>query len=570
MSGQAVHGVHEFDEDPRNDDVLVYVNGELRHRAEAVVSVFDSGFVLGDGVWEGLRVHGGRPVFLDRHLDRLFEGARALALDIGMSRDDVRAALQDTLDANGMADGVHVRLMVTRGVKRTPYQDPRMTIGPATVVIVPEYKEPSPAVVDAGIRLFTVHVRRPYPDVVDPKLNSHSKLNDIVACIQAYTAGADEALMLDPHGFVATCNSTHFFIVRRGELWTSSGAYCLGGITRGVVLRAGPGRRHPDLRAGLQPHRRLRGRRGVRHRHVRGARAGPGGRRPPDRRRRGRRTPDDGPPAGAVPGGGRAGRRAGRGRGLTVHRGPTVRLAVWSGPRNLSTALMRSWENRPDTVVVDEPLYAHYLGATGLDHPGRDEVIAAGETDWRRVVAGLAGPVPDGIRVQYQKQMAHHLLPEIDRDWVAGLTNVMLIRDPREVVASYVRARESVAVDDIGLPQQVALYDDLAGAGPAPPVDRRPRLPRPPGALPPGAVRPRRGPVHPADALLASGFPAVGRCVGPPLVRRGLAVDRVRPARARRPAPLRPPRRGGRAVPPALRAAPSGALGAVTAGHRPR
>jgi branched-chain amino acid aminotransferase len=236
MSGQAVHGVHEFDDDPRNDDVLVYVNGELRHRAEAVVSVFDSGFVLGDGVWEGLRVHGGRPVFLDRHLDRLFEGAKALALDIGMGRDDLRAALHDTLEANGMADGVHVRLMVTRGVKRTPYQDPRMTTGPATVVIVPEYKEPSPAVVDAGIRLFTVHVRRPYPDVVDPKLNSHSKLNDIVACIQAYTAGADEALMLDPHGFVATCNSTHFFVVRRGELWTSSGAYCLAGITRAVVL----------------------------------------------------------------------------------------------------------------------------------------------------------------------------------------------------------------------------------------------------------------------------------------------------------------------------------------------
>jgi len=236
MSGQAVHGVHEFDDDARNDDVLVYVNGELRNRAEAVVSVFDSGFVLGDGVWEGLRVHGGRPVFLDRHLDRLFEGASALALDIGMSRDDLRTALHHTLEANGMADGVHVRLMVTRGVKRTPYQDPRMTIGPATVVIVPEYKDPSRAVVDAGIRLFTVHVRRPYPDVVDPKLNSHSKLNDIVACIQAYTAGADEALMLDPHGFVATCNSTHFFVVRRGELWTSSGAYCLGGITRGVVL----------------------------------------------------------------------------------------------------------------------------------------------------------------------------------------------------------------------------------------------------------------------------------------------------------------------------------------------
>jgi branched-chain amino acid aminotransferase len=236
VSDQGVHGVHEYEDDPRNDDVQVYVNGDLTHRSQAVVSVFDSGFVLGDGVWEGLRVHGGHPVFLDRHFDRLFEGAKALALDIGMSRAALTDAVYGTLRANGMTDGVHVRLMVTRGVKRTPYQDPRVTVGPATVVIIPEYKEPGPAVVNTGICLFTVHVRRPYPDVVDPKLNSHSKLNDVTACIQAYTAGADEALMLDPHGFVATCNSTHFFIVRRGELWTSSGDYCLGGITRGIVL----------------------------------------------------------------------------------------------------------------------------------------------------------------------------------------------------------------------------------------------------------------------------------------------------------------------------------------------
>ena len=236
MSEHAVHGVHEYEDDPRNEGVLVQVNGELKRRADAVVSVFDSGFVLGDGVWEGLRVQGGHAVFLEQHLDRLEEGARAIALDIGRSRAELRRAIYDTLAANGMTDGVHVRLMVTRGVKRTPYQDPRVTIGPATLVIIPEYKQPTPAVVDTGIRLFTVHVRRPYPDVVDPKLNSHSKLNDITACIQAYTAGADEALMLDPHGFVATCNSTHFFIVRRGELWTSSGAFCLGGITRGVVL----------------------------------------------------------------------------------------------------------------------------------------------------------------------------------------------------------------------------------------------------------------------------------------------------------------------------------------------
>jgi branched-chain amino acid aminotransferase len=237
MSDQPAHGTHDYADDPRNDDVLVYVNGELKPRAQAVVSVFDAGFVLGDGVWEGLRVHRGHPVFLARHLDRLYEGAKALALDIGRTRDELTAALYETLRANGMTDGVHVRLMVTRGVKRTPYQDPRVTVGPATVVMIPEHKEPLPEVVERGIRLFTVHVRRPYPDVLDPKLNVHSKLNDIMACIQATAAGADEALMLDPHGFVATCNSTHFFVVRRGELWTSSGAYCLGGITRATVLR---------------------------------------------------------------------------------------------------------------------------------------------------------------------------------------------------------------------------------------------------------------------------------------------------------------------------------------------
>jgi branched-chain amino acid aminotransferase len=237
MTNEPAHGTHDYSDDPRNDEVLVYVNGELRPRAEAVVSVFDSGFVLGDGVWEGLRVRRGHPVFLDGHLDRLYEGAKALALDIGLTREELSDALYETLRANGMTDGVHVRLMVSRGVKRTPYQDPRVTQGPATIVMIPEYKEPLRAVVEQGIRLFTVHVRRPYPDVLDPKLNVHSKLNDILACIQATTAGADEALMLDPHGFVATCNSTHFFIVRDGELWTSSGAYCLGGITRGTVLR---------------------------------------------------------------------------------------------------------------------------------------------------------------------------------------------------------------------------------------------------------------------------------------------------------------------------------------------
>lgn len=236
MAQTIPHSIHDFHDDPRNADILVWVNGTLKPRAEATVSVFDSGFVLGDGVWEGLRVVGGHPAFLNAHLDRLFEGAKAIALDIGMDRADLTDAIYATLHANGMHDGVHVRLMVTRGLKRTPYQDPRVCIGPATVVIVAEHKTAKPETLAAGLRLFTVHVRRGRPDVQDPKLNSHSKLNCITACIQATEAGADEALMLDPQGFVATCNSTHFFIVRNGEVWTSTGDYCLGGITRANVL----------------------------------------------------------------------------------------------------------------------------------------------------------------------------------------------------------------------------------------------------------------------------------------------------------------------------------------------
>ena len=222
--------------DPRNASILVNVNGELKPREQAVVSVFDSGFVLGDGVWEGLRVHAGRLAFLDAHLDRLYEGAKAIAMDIGIDREALTRRLYDTLDANVMTDGGHVRLMVTRGVRSTPYQDPRVVVGGATIVIVAEYKEPEPAIIEQGLRLFTVHVRRGDPAVQDPKLNSHSKLNCITACIQAIEAGADEALMLDPHGFVATCNSTHFFIVRKGQVWTSTGDYCLGGITRANVI----------------------------------------------------------------------------------------------------------------------------------------------------------------------------------------------------------------------------------------------------------------------------------------------------------------------------------------------
>ena len=234
-------GTHEYLDDPRNADILINVNGALVPRDQAVVSVFDAGFILGDGVWEGLRLYRGRIAFLDRHMDRLYEGAKALDLDIGLDRQALAGRVHDTLAANHMTDGVHVRLMVTRGLKSTPYQDPRASAGPATIVIIAEHKTPSPELYDTGIRLFTVHVRRGYPDVQDPKINSHSKLNCITACIQATKAGADEALMLDPHGFVATCNSTHFFIVRRGELWTSTGAFCLGGVTRGVVLEIARG-----------------------------------------------------------------------------------------------------------------------------------------------------------------------------------------------------------------------------------------------------------------------------------------------------------------------------------------
>jgi branched-chain amino acid aminotransferase len=228
--------IHDAKIDSRNLNILISVNGKLVPRAEAMVSVFDSGFILGDGVWEGLRVVNGGVPFLRAHIERLYEGAKSIFMDIGLSPDALVQRLFECIDANKMKDGVHVRLMVTRGVKSTPYQDPRATIGSATIVIIPEYKEPNPNKMRDGITLHTVNVRRGAPDVQDQKLNSHSKLNCITACIQAANAGADEALMLDPHGFVATCNSTHFFIVRRGELWTSSGQYCIPGITRGNLL----------------------------------------------------------------------------------------------------------------------------------------------------------------------------------------------------------------------------------------------------------------------------------------------------------------------------------------------
>ncbi len=229
-------GTHDYVEDGRNESVLVYVNGALVPRAEAMISVFDSGFLLGDGVWEGLRLHNGRFSFLDRHLDRLEQGARAIALDIGMSRAELTDALHRTVAANDMNDGVHVRLMVTRGLKRSPSQDPRLNVGGSTIVIIAEHKVSAEQA--GGLAVATTHIRRGRPDVQDPGLNSHSKLNCVLAMVDAIEMGADEALMLDPHGFVSTCNATNFFIVRHGEVWTSTGRYCLKGITRGVVLEA--------------------------------------------------------------------------------------------------------------------------------------------------------------------------------------------------------------------------------------------------------------------------------------------------------------------------------------------
>ena len=225
-------GTHDYVEDLRNAEVLIYINGKFYPRQDATISVFDSGFLLGDGVWEGIRLHNGKFAFIDDHLDRLFAGAKALDMDIGKTRQELTDALYATVEANGMTDGVHARLMVTRGPKKTPYQDPRLSLWGPTIVIIAEYKSQDLTPVEQGIKLFTVHVRRGHPDVQDPRLNSHSKINCITAMIQSYKAGADEALMLDPHGFVSTCNSTNFFIVRKGEVWTSTGDYAMKGITR--------------------------------------------------------------------------------------------------------------------------------------------------------------------------------------------------------------------------------------------------------------------------------------------------------------------------------------------------
>ncbi|MFY0693014.1 MAG: D-amino acid aminotransferase [Paracoccaceae bacterium] len=224
---------HQSEEDARNDAVLIYVDGRILPKHEAVVSVYDSGFMLGDGVWEGLRLHNSKWAFLDAHMDRLFEAAKAIDLDIGMDRDGVIAALEKTRLANEMSEDAHARLMVTRGVKTRPFQHPSLSRSGPTLVIIMEHSKPT---LPRPIRLATVPHQRGLPMTQDPKLNSHSKLNCILACIAAEKAGADEALMLDVHGFVNTTNACNFFIVRKGEVWTSTGDYCMNGITRQHVI----------------------------------------------------------------------------------------------------------------------------------------------------------------------------------------------------------------------------------------------------------------------------------------------------------------------------------------------
>ena len=231
-----VHGTHNAVADERNDNILIYVNGDLVLRNEASISVFDSGYLIGDGIWEALRLHEGVLVFLDEHLDRLWQAAAAVAMDLRMSREDLTAELWRTLDANNMRDNVHVRFMLTRGIKKTPSQDPRLVVSGPNLVIIAEHKLASPASKENGVTLFTSTVRRGSPDYLDPRLNCHSKLHEVLALLQAIEAGADEALMLDIHGFVSTCNATNFFMVKGSEVWTSTGQYCMNGITRAKVI----------------------------------------------------------------------------------------------------------------------------------------------------------------------------------------------------------------------------------------------------------------------------------------------------------------------------------------------
>jgi|TARA_B110001452_G_scaffold53081_2_gene40535 branched-chain amino acid aminotransferase len=227
---------HDYDVDKRNNEIKVYVDGKLYKRKEAKVSVMDSGFLLGDGVWEGIRLHKKKLIHLDEHIDRLYNGANAISMDIGMKPEKLKSEIYNVISENKMDTDVHIRLIISRGIKSTPYQHPKVTIGEPTIVIIPEYKKASIHVIKNGITLGLVKTIRD-KRVQDPTINSLSKHNCISACIEADKLGVDEGLMLDPHGFVSTCNSTNFFILKENEVWTSTGEYCLNGITRGTIIR---------------------------------------------------------------------------------------------------------------------------------------------------------------------------------------------------------------------------------------------------------------------------------------------------------------------------------------------
>jgi len=227
---------HAADEDVRNRDIKIYVNGDIVHRDEARVSVYDSGFMLGDGIWEGMRLYNGTWAFFDEHMDRFFNSCKAVSINVGMDKAGIAEALRQTAEANDMHNDVHCRLMLTRGIKDKPFQHPSLSTSGPTLVIIMEHSKPVDRLQSTGIRLASVPQVRGLPHSQDPKLNSHSKLNCIIACLQAEAAGADEALMLDPHGFVNTTNACNFFIVRRGEVWTSTGDYCMNGVTRQKVI----------------------------------------------------------------------------------------------------------------------------------------------------------------------------------------------------------------------------------------------------------------------------------------------------------------------------------------------
>ena len=226
---------HDYEIDSRNDNIQIYIDGQFFPRTDAKVSVMDSGYLLGDGVWEGIRLYNNHLIHLEKHLERLYEGAETIQMDIGISKSEMKSALEKTLKKNEMISDVHIRLIVSRGIKSTPYQHPKVTIGHPTIVIIPEYKKPSPGLKIEGITLGTVSTIRNNL-TQDPRVNSLSKHNCIAACIEADKMGVDEGLMLDPDGYVSTCNSTNFFMIKNNEVWTSNGQHCLNGVTRHSVI----------------------------------------------------------------------------------------------------------------------------------------------------------------------------------------------------------------------------------------------------------------------------------------------------------------------------------------------